>query len=87
MLADSEAIDAAVIDLNLKDGRTGVALARRLYDQGIAVILCSSDALAPRELDDIKHIYVPKPMAAEALCDFIQKIAASRCSVAALENN
>jgi len=85
LFAESNALDAAVVDLNLKDGRTGVAVARRLYAQGIALILCSSDVLGPCELDDIHHIFVPKPMAAEALCEFVQQMAVCRGALQAPE--
>ena len=61
-IADSHVIDAAVIDLNLADGRSGLAIARERYGRGIPVILSSGDTLAPMELRDIKHIFVPKPI-------------------------
>ena len=60
-LADTTHIDAAIIDINLSDGRSGVALARELHGRGIPIIVCSSEELAPNELNDMKHVFVSKP--------------------------
>lgn len=61
-IVNADCIDAAIVDLNLADGRSGLAIAREMHDRGIPVILCSGDVLGPMELRDIKHIFVTKPV-------------------------
>ena len=56
-MAERHNVEAAIIDLNLSDGRSGLAIAREMHGRGISVILCSGDVIAPAELKDIKHIY------------------------------
>jgi CheY-like chemotaxis protein len=68
-MAERHNLEAAIIDLNLSDGRSGLAIAREMHGRGIPVILCSGDVIAPAELKDIKHIFVSKPLS-EGLLSF-----------------
>ena len=66
-LADAGMVDAAIVDLNLADGRSGLALAREMRGRGVPVIVCSGDVLAPSELPDLRHVFVRKPIVERAL--------------------
>ena len=73
-IASCQTIDAALIDLNLSDGRSGVAIAREMHGRGVPVILSSGDTLAPMELRDIKHIFIPKPINEELLSSCLEAL-------------
>lgn len=66
-LADAGGVDASVVDLNLLDGRSGLALARELQGRGVPVAICSGGELAPTELRDMRHVFVRKPLAPHVL--------------------
>ena len=82
-VADMEKPDAAFIDLNLADGRSGLAIAREMHGRGVPVILCSGDTLAPLELRDIKHVYIVKPLVEGLLASCLAGIFAEPQTAAA----
>ena len=82
-MAETGRIDAAFVDLNLADGRSGLAIAREMHGRGVPVILCSGDTLAPRELRDIKHVFVTKPLVDGIMASCLEGVFAKARTVAA----
>lgn len=60
-LADAGPVDAALVDINPADGRSGLALAREMYGRAVPICVCSAGVLAPTELRDMRHVFVRKP--------------------------
>jgi DNA-binding NtrC family response regulator len=54
--------DVAIIDLNLADGETGAAIARKAHASGTRVIIVSGHRNASAELWSIPHTYAAKPV-------------------------
>lgn len=67
LLAESEDIAIAVIDIELRDGRTGPAVARELHGRGAAVVICSGEGRMPPELSDLPPRLLTKPVEPEEL--------------------
>lgn len=57
----------AVIDLQLADGRSGPATARALHERGVDIIFCSGSAALPKELADMRHVFLHKPVPPDVL--------------------
>lgn len=64
---EAEPAAVAVIDLQLADGRSGPATARALQERGVDIIFCSGAAALPKELADIRHVFLHKPVPPEVL--------------------
>ncbi|BBE72838.1 response regulator [Oharaeibacter diazotrophicus] len=62
-LASRHPIDLAVIDVNLSDGRTGLAVARLVQEQyGVRTIVLSGELPDPSALKAHEHVFVRKPV-------------------------
>ena len=65
-------IDLALVDVNLEDGRTGLALARLLRDQfGVKTVVLSGELPDPADLKATEHTFVRKPVPASVLSDMM----------------
>ncbi len=65
-------VDLALVDINLRDGRTGVEIAHRLKAQHgtLVMFLTANPDLAPRDTDDALGVY-PKPYDIAAVVELI----------------
>jgi DNA-binding NarL/FixJ family response regulator len=61
--------DIAIIDLNLADGDSGLALATHLVEIGCRVIVVSGSTLVHPELGRIPHSFVSKPVPAGIIAE------------------
>lgn len=61
--------DIAIIDLNLADGESGLALATHLVEMGCRVIVVSGSTLVHPELGRIPHSFVSKPVPAGIIAE------------------
>lgn len=62
-LADAISVrpDAAIIDLDLRDGRSGYGIAKALCENGCRIFIHSGFTNADKELCAIPHTYIAKP--------------------------
>jgi CheY-like chemotaxis protein len=77
--AQRQRLDLALVDINLRDGRTGVQIATRLTrEYGVSVIFMTANAdLAPPSFPDALGVY-PKPYDPGAVVELINYAAAVR---------
>jgi CheY-like chemotaxis protein len=77
--AERQPIDIALVDINLRDGRTGVLIASRLArEHGVSVIFLTANAdLVPPGFPDALGVY-PKPYDPGAVVELIGYAAAVR---------
>ena len=61
--------DMAIIDLNLADGESGLALATHLVEIGCRVVVVSGSTLVHPELGRIPHSFVSKPVPAGVIAE------------------
>ena len=69
----SEVPDIALVDLNLRDGPTGVAIARKLVERGNTIVIFVT--ANPAQITDPPHRsigYVQKPFSPEAILTAIE---------------
>lgn len=66
---ETDAFDAAIVDLHLADGRSGPQIARRLADRKIHTVILSGGELHCEELADAAHIFIRKPAPADIIVD------------------
>lgn len=60
-IADAGRIDAAIVDLNLADGRSGPMIAKHLEARGVRVIVLSGQAEVDPDLAAVPHVFLMKP--------------------------
>ena len=76
-LAAAEAARAhlALVDITLRDGRTGLAAARALRDENIETVLISGDADLRAKAEAVRALaYIPKPADANAVARTVCQI-------------
>ena len=71
-LADEIPVDLALVDINLRDGRTGLEIARRLKQEHgtLVLFLTANPDLAPSGCTDVLGVY-PKPYDIQAVVELI----------------
>ncbi|WP_181700275.1 response regulator [Chthonobacter albigriseus] len=68
-------IDLAIIDVNLQDGPSGLALARMLGEQhGIRTVIVSGNVPAAEVVGDTEHVFVQKPVPSEVLARLVKPV-------------
>lgn len=70
-LARQHRPDLALLDIQLRDGHTGGALARELHGLGIPCLFTSADALEARRNQDVALGLVVKPYEPQAVLDAV----------------
>jgi len=66
--AEEAHADLALVDITLRDGRTGLAAARALHGDQIETVLISGDANLPAKAASVHALgYIPKPADANAV--------------------
>lgn len=71
-LSASYPIDLAIVDVNLSDGPTGLAVARLLTERfGVRTIILSGDLPSPAEVSATEHVFVRKPVPPEVLAEIM----------------
>ena len=78
-LARAETPDMAVVDIGLKNGDSGVDLARSLQRQGIPVVFVSGEPTRAQAGRDAAIAFLPKPVMSD---DLIRAIALTEAIVA-----
>jgi DNA-binding NtrC family response regulator len=76
-LLSEDALDVALVDLNLRGGELANALMDRLYDRGVPTIVVSGYAAAPVALEKAAAI-LPKPISEERLIESMRLVTAAR---------
>jgi DNA-binding NtrC family response regulator len=66
-MLDSRRPDVALVDLHLRDGRTGPWIARQLAQKGVKLIVVSDDRDATLDMADIEFTFAQKPVSNEVL--------------------
>jgi two-component system, response regulator PdtaR len=66
-MLDSRLPDVALIDLHLRDGRTGPWIARQLAARGVRLIVVSDDRESTMDLADLEFTFAQKPVSHELL--------------------
>lgn len=59
--------DVVIVDLNLRDGETGIEVARAFAERGCAVLIYSGHDRVGQAFAEIQHTFVPKPVTAGGL--------------------
>jgi AmiR/NasT family two-component response regulator len=72
-LVEARPPDVAFINPRLRDGDTGIELARRLSERGIAVVMTTAD---PNHVGNLEHIVgvMPKPLVIETVQQVLAKL-------------
>jgi AmiR/NasT family two-component response regulator len=70
-LVEARPPDLAFVNLQLRDGNTGIDLSRRLAARGIAVVVTTANSDEVSNLDHILGL-VPKPFSMEAVQQVLQ---------------
>ncbi len=65
--------DIAIVDLTLRDGRTGAQLARALATSGVKVCVLSGQSTLSPELMSIAHTYIAKPTPSSIVASVIEE--------------
>lgn len=66
-IVDANRIDAAIVDINLSDGRSGPLIARHLQDRCTKIIVMSGSDTVDPDLASIRHVFVAKPAPAAVI--------------------
>jgi DNA-binding NarL/FixJ family response regulator len=67
--------DLALIDITLRDGRTGLAAARALHDDRVETVLVSGDANLRAKAESVQALgYIAKPADANAVARVVSNI-------------
>jgi DNA-binding response OmpR family regulator len=67
--------DLALIDITLRDGRTGLAAARALHDDHVETVLISGDANLRAKAESVHALgYIAKPADANAVARVVSNI-------------
>jgi len=67
--------DLALIDITLRDGRTGLAAARALHEDHVETVLVSGDANLRAKAESVHALgYIAKPADANAVARVVSKI-------------
>jgi two-component system, response regulator PdtaR len=64
--------DVAIIDLNLRDGRTGGQLARALVRSGVKVCVLSGQDHPDHSLMEVNHTFIAKPAPASVVAEIVR---------------
>lgn len=83
-LASRNAIDLAIVDLTLADGKTGMAVARLLYEtHGIRSVIVSGSVPPVDAFPNIEHVFVRKPVPSEVLRRLMKPVVEARTKLVA----
>jgi len=67
--------DLALIDITLRDGRTGLAAARALHEEHVETVLVSGDANLRAKAESVQALgYIAKPADANAVARVVSNI-------------
>lgn len=70
--------DLALVDITLRDGRTGLAAARALRDDRVYTVLVSGEANLRAKAEDVQALgYIAKPADAAAVARAVDRLARS----------
>lgn len=70
-MLDSRQPDVALIDLHLRDGRTGPWIARQLASRGVRLIVVSDDRDSTLDMADIEFTFAQKPVSTALLREML----------------
>ncbi len=70
-MLDARRPDVALIDLHLRDGRTGPWIARQLAEKGVRLIVVSDDRDSTLDLADLEFTFAQKPVSGALLREMI----------------
>ena len=73
--AEGAQADLAVVDITLRDGRTGLAAARALHEDHVETVLVSGDANLRAKAESVQALgYVAKPADANAVARVVSSL-------------
>ena len=73
--AEEAKADLALIDITLRDGRTGLAAARALHEEHIETVLISGDTNLPAKAASVQALgYIAKPADANAVARVVSSL-------------
>jgi DNA-binding response OmpR family regulator len=73
--AEEAHADLALIDITLRDGRTGLAAARALHDEHIETVLISGDSNLRAKAESVQALgYIAKPADANAVARVVTNL-------------
>ena len=74
--AEKSQVDLALIDITLRDGRTGLAVARALHEDHVQTVLVSGDANLPTKAESVHALgCIAKPADANAVARLVCQLA------------
>jgi DNA-binding response OmpR family regulator len=77
--------DLALVDLTLRDGRTGLAAARALHQDSVATLIVSGDADLRAKAESVQALgYIAKPADANAVARVVNDVERHRPWLAGL---
>jgi DNA-binding response OmpR family regulator len=73
--AETSRADLALIDITLRDGRTGLAAARALHEEHVETVLVSGDANLRAKAESVHALgYIAKPADANAVARVVSSL-------------